>query len=231
MIVFGESPHVHEAFRQNMLSSWWWLFCVYLSFFDIWSSSIEAFIPLLGNGNGRYPFQHVHFIMSCSLLFQALTPLSNEVSVQCIGFSFIKSIPWFLYQTVHSFMRHISLYQVFTSAFNGSSFVKDILSFDFYIRCSLLPIFKSRLLSHCYKDPHDPQLLGVRGGAGWIRARPPFGTFGIEFAAGADTSSLLLQTLLQLLVFFRREIPRRPRLCKWRSPENPSENAEKEGQQ
>jgi len=98
-----------------------------------------------------------------------------------------------------------------------------------YIRCSLRPIFKSRPLSHCYKDPQDPQLLGVRGGAGWMRARPPLDTF-----AGTESSPvLLLQSTLQLLVlrFLWREIPRRPRLCKWRSPENPRENAEKEGQQ
>ena len=37
-----------------------------------------------------------------------------------------------------------------------------------------------------------PQLLGVRGGAGWIRARPPFATFGVESHTGTGTPPFLI---------------------------------------
>ena len=49
-----------------------------LSQIDI-ESCIEAFTSGLSNGNGSYPFLHVHFFMSSSITFETLTPSSNEV--------------------------------------------------------------------------------------------------------------------------------------------------------
>ena len=45
-------------------------------------------------------------------------------------------------------------------------------------------------ISSIYGCSTHPQLLGVIGGAGWIRARPPLATFGAGTTAGV--SPLLL---------------------------------------